>query len=82
MTQAGLALSTVRQAHQVISLLLAMALRDGRLSRNVAAGVRLPRVVHAEEVFLTHAQVDELAAEAKAIRADRPCAGLCRASLG
>lgn len=39
MTQAGLAPSTVRQAHRVFSLLLALAVRDGRLTRNVAAGV-------------------------------------------
>jgi hypothetical protein len=43
MTQAGLAPSTVRQAHRVFSLLLSLAVRDGRLTRNVAAGVRLPR---------------------------------------
>ncbi|MFG2007877.1 tyrosine-type recombinase/integrase [Micromonospora sp. NPDC048868] len=65
MTQAGLAPSTVRQAHRVFSLLLALAVRDGRLTRNVAAGVRLPRVGHADKVFLTHVQVDELAAAAE-----------------
>ncbi|MGW4294342.1 tyrosine-type recombinase/integrase [Micromonospora chersina] len=65
MTQAGLAPSTVRQAHRVFSLLLALAVRDGRLTRNVAAGVRLPRVGRADKVFLTHAQVDELAAAAE-----------------
>ncbi|WP_372433876.1 tyrosine-type recombinase/integrase [Micromonospora coerulea] len=65
MTQAGLAPSTVRQAHRVSSLLLALAVRDGRLTRNVAAGVRLPRVGRADKVFLTHAQVGELAAAAE-----------------
>lgn len=65
MSQAGLAPSTVRQAHRVFSLLLALAVRDGRLTRNVAAGVRLPRVGRAEKVFLTHAQVAELAAAAE-----------------
>ncbi|MBQ1065177.1 MULTISPECIES: site-specific integrase [Micromonospora] len=65
MTQAGLAPSTVRQAHRVFSLLLALAVRDGRLTRNVASGVRLPRIGRAEKVFLSHGQVGELAAAAE-----------------
>ncbi len=65
MTAAGLAPSTVRQAHRVFSLVLSLAVRDGRLPRNVASGVRLPRVGRAEKVFLTHAQVAELAAAAE-----------------
>jgi site-specific recombinase XerC len=44
MSDAGLTPSTVRQAHRVFSLLLALAVRDGRLPRNAATGVRLPRV--------------------------------------
>lgn len=65
MTEAGLAPSTVRQAHRVFTLLLALAVRDGRLTRNVATGVRLPRVGRAEKVFLTHTQVGKLAAAAE-----------------
>ncbi|MEU8242094.1 tyrosine-type recombinase/integrase [Actinoplanes missouriensis] len=61
MSEAGLAASTIRQAHRVFSLLLAEAVRDGRLPRNVATGVRLPRVGKAEKIFLTHAQVADLA---------------------
>ncbi|GAA1624748.1 tyrosine-type recombinase/integrase [Actinoplanes couchii] len=61
LSDAGLAASTVRQAHRVFSLLLAEAVRDGRLPRNVAIGVRLPRVGKAEKSFLTHAQVADLA---------------------
>lgn len=61
MSEAGLAPSTVRQAHRVFSLVLAEAVRDGRLPRNVATGVRLPRVGKAEKIFLTHAQVADLA---------------------
>lgn len=61
LSDAGLGTSTVRQAHRVFSLLLAEALRDGRLPRNVATGVRLPRVGKAEKVFLTHDQVADLA---------------------
>lgn len=64
MSQAGLAPSTIRQAHRVFSLLLSLAVRDGRLTRNVTAGVRLPRVGRAEKVFLTHSQVERLAGAA------------------
>jgi integrase len=53
--------ATVRQAHRVLSLLIGLAVRDGRLPRNVTAGVRLPPAGRAEKVFLTHAQVAELA---------------------
>jgi integrase len=65
MSDAGLAASTVRQAHRVLSLLLALAVRDGRLARNVAVGIRLPRVRRAEKVFLTHVQVAQLATAAE-----------------
>lgn len=44
---------------------LALAAREGRLTRNVAAGVRLPRVGRADKVFMTHGQVGELAAAAE-----------------
>jgi integrase len=60
LSASGLAASTVRQAHRVLSLMLAHAMRDGRLTRNPAEGVRLPRVHRNEPVFLTHAQVAEL----------------------
>jgi len=57
----GLGASAVRQAHRVLSLVLALAVRDGRLARNPALGVPLPRTVRGEQVFLTHEQVDQLA---------------------
>lgn len=57
----GYAPATVRQAHRVLSLVLMLAVRDGRLNRNVAQGVRLPRVVQQEKTFLTHEQVGQLA---------------------
>jgi len=41
--------------------MLDMAVRDGRLARNVAAQVNLPRPVKHERRYLTHAQVDALA---------------------
>lgn len=56
------AAATIRQAHRVLSLMLALAVRDRRLSYNPAEGVRLPRVTRSEPVFLSHQQVDALAA--------------------
>ncbi|HET7477846.1 MAG TPA: tyrosine-type recombinase/integrase [Dermatophilaceae bacterium] len=53
--------ATVRQAHRVFSLILGLAVRDGRLARNVAQAVRLPRIVPKEKRFLTHEQVSLLA---------------------
>jgi integrase len=53
--------STVRKVHGVLSLILASAVRDGRLARNPSDGVSLPRIVTAEHIYLTHEQVDELA---------------------
>ncbi|MBB2900497.1 integrase [Kineococcus radiotolerans] len=57
----GSSASTVRQAHRVLSLILDVAVRDGRLPKNPASGVRLPRAHVPERVFLTHDQVDALA---------------------
>jgi len=57
----GYAAATIRQTHRVFSLMMALAVRDRRLSYNPAEGVRLPRVARKEPVFLTHEQVDRLA---------------------
>lgn len=56
----GLAPSTVRQAHRALSLILALAVRDGRLARNPAEGVPLPRATKAEKRFLSHDEVARL----------------------
>jgi integrase len=53
--------ATVRKVHRVLSLVLASAVKDGRLVRNPAEGVNLPRVVQGERRYLTHEQVDALA---------------------
>lgn len=53
--------ATVRKVHRVLSLSLALAVKDGRLVRNVAEGVSLPRVVQGDKRFLDHAQVAALA---------------------
>jgi integrase len=39
--------------------------KDRRLSSNVARGVKMPRKVKKEHIYLTHQQVHDLAAEAK-----------------
>jgi integrase len=58
---AGLAPASVRQAHRVLSLLLSSALRDNRIARNPADGVRLPRSHQSQKTYLTHEQVATLA---------------------
>jgi integrase len=60
----GSAPSTVRQAHRVFSLLLDRAVRDGRIPRNPATRVPLPRVTREEPRFLTADQVERLAESA------------------
>jgi integrase len=60
----GLAPASVRQAHRVLALVLTLAVRDGRIPRNPAAGVPLPRARRAEPRFLTREEVERLAAEA------------------
>jgi integrase len=51
----------VRQAHRVLSLLLASAVKDNRIARNPADGVRLPRSSQQSKRYLTHEQVAALA---------------------
>jgi hypothetical protein len=44
----GLSAATVRQAHRVLSLAFSLALRVGRLARNPADHVPLPRALKSE----------------------------------
>lgn len=60
-TSATAAPSTTRSYHRVMSMILKYAVRDGRLSRNVADGVKLPRIVQRKHGYLSHAQVHHLA---------------------
>ncbi len=53
--------SSVRKIHRVLSLILDMAVKDGRLARNVAEKVNLPRPIKHERRYLTHSQVEYLA---------------------
>ncbi len=55
--------ATVAKVHRVFSMVLALAVKDGRLARNPAIGVNVPRSVRAEHVYLSHDQVGLLAEE-------------------
>jgi integrase len=57
----GSAPGTVRQAHRVFSLPLDLAVRDGRIPRNAAERVPLPRIVRGKPRFLTRTEVEGLA---------------------
>jgi len=57
----GVSGPTVLQAHRVLSMVLSLAVRDNRISRNPASGVRLPRGSSREHRYLTHQEVAALA---------------------
>lgn len=61
----GLSPSHVGHALLVLKQILAVAVLDGRLSRNVAAAVKAPRPRKCEQRFLTHRQLAELAEECR-----------------
>ncbi|MEO9240258.1 MAG: site-specific integrase [Jatrophihabitantaceae bacterium] len=61
--------STAIKAHRVLSLVLSLAVRDGRLVRNPADGMSLPREVQRDRRYLSHAEVHALA---DAAGPDRP----------
>ncbi|MFC3689954.1 tyrosine-type recombinase/integrase [Aquipuribacter hungaricus] len=64
LTNSGLSGSTVRHAHRVLSMLLGAAVLDGRIVRNPASGVRLPRAATSDKRFLSHEEVAALATAA------------------
>lgn len=53
--------STVLRAHGVLAAILDVAMKDRRVSRNVARGVTLPRKTSKSKPYLTHAQVQAVA---------------------
>lgn len=55
----------VIRCYGILAKVLDVAVKDRRLSSNVVRGVKLPRKVKKEHVYLTHQQVHDLAAEAK-----------------
>ncbi len=58
----GLSASRIRQAHVVASQALTAALRDGRIGRNPALGVKLPRLERREAAYLEPDVVERIAA--------------------
>lgn len=58
--------ATVRKIHRVLSLILALAVKDGRLISNPAEAINLPRAPTTEQRYLTHEQVHALARAASA----------------
>jgi len=61
MVDGGLSPSRIRNAHQVLAQVFTAAVEGGRLARNPAAGVRLPKRVDREMLFLDAGQVERLA---------------------
>lgn len=57
----GLSPSRVRQAHLVLSAMLKFAVKDGRLARNPADGVSLPRMPEKEKRYLSPDEIEALA---------------------
>ena len=61
LTASGLAPATVHKIHRVLSMILATAVKDGRLPRNPATGIDLPRASRSEKRYLTARQVADFA---------------------
>ena len=61
LTDSGLSPSRVRQAHQLLSMILKASVRARRLTTNPAVGTPLPRTTRRPPRFLTADQVDQLA---------------------
>ena len=60
---ATLSARSVRKVHGTFRQMLTLAVRDGRLNRNPADDVRLPRPGITEHRYLTHTEVTMLAKE-------------------
>jgi integrase len=61
LTDSGLSPSRIRQAHQLLSMILKAAVRARRLTSNPAVGTPLPRATRRPPRFLTADEVDALA---------------------
>ncbi|MFE5790679.1 tyrosine-type recombinase/integrase [Rhodococcus erythropolis] len=55
--------TTIKKAHQLLSMLLDLAVRDYRIQANPAKGLTLPRIADTEPTFLSSQQVIALASE-------------------
>ncbi|PZS16461.1 MAG: site-specific integrase, partial [Pseudonocardiales bacterium] len=61
LSASGLASATVRHIHKIMHSVLQSATMDGRIARNPASGVKLPRERGRDKRFLSHEQVAALA---------------------
>ena len=61
MRAGGLSASRCRQSYHLLTAMLDDAVKDGKLARNQAAGINLPRLPKTDRRYLTHDQVDDLA---------------------
>jgi hypothetical protein len=59
LTKTGVSGASVRHIYRVVPLMMGMAIRDGRLARNPASDVPLPRAANGRQRFLTQGQVVE-----------------------
>lgn len=59
-----LAAGSVRKVYLVLAMILESAVQDGRLGRNPAKGVRLPRQIRREPRFLSRSELERLTAAA------------------
>jgi hypothetical protein len=57
LVEQGLSPSRIRNAYQVLSQIMSAGVEGGRITRNPAAGVRLPRIVRRDMHLLTARQV-------------------------
>ena len=74
--------ATVRKVHRVFSLMVRTAVKDGRLARNPADEINLPRVVATERRYLTHEQVHALARRWRNLRKSVSTAASTSARIG
>jgi integrase len=62
MAAGGAAPATIENALGVLRMVLGLAVEDRRIPRNPCDGVKAPPREHSQRAYLTHRQVDELAA--------------------
>lgn len=78
----GLSASRVRQAHQVIFGVLRYAIRTDRLVKNVAQDIDLPAKQSAPRRYLSHKQLQQVAAKTERFEALTLVLGYCGLRIG
>lgn len=62
LAEAGVSASSIESAMEVLRPVLALAVEDRRIAANPAASVKMPKRQHVERGYLSHEQVETLAA--------------------